>query len=277
MDIKVIKNGNFIRLIIKKMIDKNEIIRYFPNSRIIDLLDDRILNGIYEYIHFENYELLVIKTNNKIVILSISDKLTYLLVDELTHVYNFTFGNDYNRLVSFIDEVKERINEYYPIIDLSCIFDSMRLYDKNLSHLVIEDEEIFFSLRNFRDLYNYNNIFLIVRKDTLEIVGNIDFCLYKNDENVPYHGNVSYEIYEKHQNKGYATRALKLLKEFIKRLDIDYSKNLYISMLKENEYSRKVAINNGGILYKDIDIPENDKLHFLGKVNHVLIYKISDF
>lgn len=279
-DYDVIIDGKFKRIVVKRAIDKEQIKQYFTNSNIIDLIDDKISRGVYQYIKINSLELFVMKFSNKIIILEMTDTIRYLLVDELNHEYEYFDGslyNDYHEIINLIEHVKKMFSNYDSLINLSYILESIRLFDASINDKVIEDENIFLALKKFRIKDNFNNLFTIVKKDTFEVVGNIEFCLYNKESDVPFSGNVSYEIYEKYRNKGYGTKALKLLKAFIKELETQYNKDLYIAILEDNEYSRKVALNNGGYFYKNVDVPASDKLYFLGKVNHVLIYKISDF
>lgn len=85
---------------------------------------------------------------------------------------------------------------------------------------------------------------------------------------------MSYEIYLGYRHKGYASKALVLLKECAKNLDDSYNKELYISTVVDNVYSQHAALKGGAVLYLDTDVPKNDALRFLEKVDHVLIYKL---
>lgn len=85
--------------------------------------------------------------------------------------------------------------------------------------------------------------FDIVLNDTGENIGSISFDYYSR--NLQF-GNVSYAILNEFQNKGYATRALRLLVNLLKNNNYEGNKDLYFWISYYNEYSQKVVLNNGG-------------------------------
>ena len=123
--------------------------------------------------------------------------------------------------------------------------------------------------------YGESFSYFIIDQKINAIVGRISMNLNeKGEDNFEYSGNVSYEVYLGYRHKGYATKALCLLKEYTEYLDDSYNKDLYISTVVNNVYSQQTALKSGAKLYMDTDVPKGDALRFIEKVDHVLIYKL---
>ena len=116
--------------------------------------------------------------------------------------------------------------------------------------------------------------FHIVLNETNDVVGHIAFD-YSLSSGFDYSGNVEYSIKEEYRNKKYATKALALLKKLLKSNTFDGDKDLYISTLPENIYSQKVAVNNGGILYYDGEVPKEHIIRITDKIKKVKVYQIK--
>ena len=116
--------------------------------------------------------------------------------------------------------------------------------------------------------------FHIVLNETNDVVGHIAFD-YSLSSGFDYSGNVEYSIKEEYRNKKYATKALALLKQLLKSNTFNGDKDLYISMLPENKYSEKVAINNGGTLYYEGKLPKEHIIRITDKIKKVKVYQIK--
>lgn len=108
--------------------------------------------------------------------------------------------------------------------------------------------------------------FDIILNDTKEKIGYIEFD-FNYDVTSKYNiGNVFYGIHDEYRNKGYATRALKLLKKYIQDAKLDFNKDLYFYVNYHNEASKKVILNNGGEIIEQGNPYENGgngKAHIL--------------
>ena len=151
-----------------------------------------------------------------------------------------------------------------------------RSFDQNI--LAIKDDKISLIINHIIDketIYELTDAcFDIVLNDTKQTIGNICFD-YTLSEGFDYSGNVGYTIDEEYRNMGYASKALKLLKEFIKEISFTGDKDLYVAMLPENIYSEKVAINNGGILCYEGSIPKEHIIRITENIKDVKVYKIK--
>lgn len=178
-----------------------------------------------------------------------------------------------------IDEIINKHNYYgYIILDIYYLYDRLNLINDEDYYPVIRDNIMTLS---WPHRFGHTNInkqryesLDIILNESREKLGTISFNYYHNDS-FTYDGNVSYEIKEKFQNNHYATRALCLLKELLKNNDYDKDKSLYISTLKENIASQKVAKNSGGELYYEGTVPKDDPLNYIDGVESVCIYRIK--
>ena len=286
MRIEVNKNDNNTRIYVKENISKKDIKEYIPSEIIYNKLSDYLDTGIYEIINDE--ECIVFIQKNDFLINVVTEEESLEINDKYRH-FRYTIGTDTissnstdeekaNKIPSlikfsrYIDRISIKNSSR---INLSFTLQTIRIWDESRATKLIEGDNLFLSLGAFKSATNPENTLEIVKKDTLEVVGQIEFVLQKkNEDNFLYTGNVSYEIYKNHQNSGYATAALGLLKQYINDNLSEYNKDIYISTTRENVYSQKVALNNGAMLYKDTDVPKCEPLYYMGKVSHVLVYKI---
>ena len=81
----------------------------------------------------------------------------------------------------------------------------------------------------------------IVLNEGKKSIGTISYNLGDSKIN-----NVTYRIFDDYQNKGYATRALSLLKDLIKNNSFKGDKNLYLT--PTNSFSERVILKNDGEL-----------------------------
>ena len=151
-----------------------------------------------------------------------------------------------------------------------------RSFNQNI--LAIKDEKISLIINHIIDkktIYDLTDAYFdIILNETKEIIGNICFD-YSLSEGFDYSGNIGYSINKEYRHMGYATEALKLLKEFLKQISFNGDKDLYVAMLPENKYSEKVAINNGGILYYEGLIPKEHIIRIREGIKNVKVYKIK--
>ncbi|MBN2268102.1 MAG: GNAT family N-acetyltransferase [Acholeplasmataceae bacterium] len=108
-------------------------------------------------------------------------------------------------------------------------------------------------------------LFVIVKKDTEEIVGECDFRIGTN-ESVNYAGQIGYIIYNQYRGHQYAYHALMLLLELGRRHQ--YPK-IIVTSNPENIASIKTIIKAEGKFIKVIDVPKDHGLYKHGE------YKMS--
>ncbi len=92
--------------------------------------------------------------------------------------------------------------------------------------------------------------YLLVENEQRKIVGFVNlrpFLTKSLDEN--YEGNIGYSIRPSERGKGYANQALSLAVKEFKRLNA--KDNITICCYKENVPSKKVILNNGGVLKEE--------------------------
>ena len=86
--------------------------------------------------------------------------------------------------------------------------------------------------------------FIYVREEDEKIVGMIQIRHYLNDYLRDYAGHIGYSVCPSERRRGYCTRMLRETLPYCRSLGIQ---NLMISCLTENEGSRRVILNNGGV------------------------------
>lgn len=288
MRIEVNKSNNNTRIYVKENISKKDIKEYIPSEIIYNKLSDYLDTGIYEIINDEGHIVFIQKNDFLINVVTEEESLE---IEGIYHTFKYTVGSDTVSSNSTDEEKVEKIPSLIKFaryidrisiknssrINLSFALQTIRIWDESRATKLIEGDNLFLSLGAFTSATNYENTLEVVKKDTLEVVGQLEFVLQdKGKDNFSYRGNVSYEIYKKHQNSGYATAALGLLMQYINDNLSEYNRDIYISTTRENVYSQKVALNNGAVLYKDTDVPKCEPLYYMGKVSHVLVYKIQN-
>ena len=179
------------------------------------------------------------------------------------------------KLRFFIDMLG-RLKSGHPALllyDLFSLYEDVNLINELNYREVIADDKIVLMLPNFRDINASWKKLTIVLKETKEDVGYIEFDL--SEDNFKFIGNVEYEIKEIFRNKGYATRALALVRKLVAEYQGEVDKRLYITTEVDNLASQSVILNNGGILFYEGKVPKGDKVSFLNKVDYVKIYTID--
>ena len=212
MRIEVNKSDNNTRIYVEETISKKDIKENIPSEIIYNKLSDYLDIGIYEIINDEGH-IVFIQKNDSLInvvteekVLEISDKYHYFRytneIDTLSS--NSTDEEKVEKIPSLIKFTKyiDRISiKNSSRINLSFTLQTIRIWDESRSTKLIEGDNLFLSLGAFKSSSNPENTLEIVKKDTLEVVGQIEFVLQKkNEDNFLYTGNVSYEIYKSHQN-----------------------------------------------------------------------------
>lgn len=286
MKFEVNTSDNHTRIYIKENISKENVKKYVPSEIIYNKLSDYLNIGIYEIINDEGNIVYIQKNDSLINIITEKEDLE---ISDKYHYYRYKIGISTITSNSSDEEKEDKIPSLIKFaryidfisikngsrINLSFVLQTIRIWDESRATKLIEGDNLFLSLGTFKSASSSENNLDIIKKNTLEVIGQIEFVLQnKNKDNFLYSGNVSYEIYPKYRNNGYATDALGLLKKFVKENLSEYNNDLYISTTRENIYSQKVALNNGAVLYKDTDVPKCEPLYYMGKISHVLVYKI---
>lgn len=194
---------------------------------------------------------------------------------EFRYLEDGSESTDIFRIKEFVDILADLKREYPTLLlyDLFCLYDGANLINEFNYYTVIEDEEVLLMIPYFRNHTDLWKRLSIVLKTTKEDVGYIEFSL--SEDNFQYIGNVEYEIKEKYRRRGYATRALSLVKRLVAEYESEVDKCLYITTEMNNKASQKVILKNGGILFYEGEVPNGDKVKFLNKVDYVKIYTID--
>lgn len=251
-------------------ISERKIVENNIHETVIELNNSYEDYKITKYIHNSNLSTKTCKwypSRNSVFLLEKNEALSLSksLLDNLYYM-------DINKILNTPDYYG------YRILDIYNLYDRLNLINDEEYYPVISDNIMTLSWPHrfgHTDInkQRYENLDIILN-DSREKVGIISFNYYSNDD-FNYDGNVSYEIKKKFQNNHYATRALGLLKTLLKDNDFDQHKSLYISTLKDNIASQKVAKNNGGELYYEGNVPKDNSLNYIDGVEEVRIYRIK--
>ena len=198
-------------------------------------------------------------------------KIETAKIIKLKYSGDFTYKDCLKRIGNFISKLNNYNLEKYFSINL--IINSLN-FVKSFNGVLTDGElSLSWAKKENDDILEQidHASFEIVLNDTMEVVGTIAFD-FRQIENNPYFGNVSYEIYPYYRNNGYATKTLKLLMELVKN-NKSSLKDLYISTIKSNEYSQKVALNCGAELFFSGEIPED--VIYTENERDINIYKIK--
>lgn len=103
--------------------------------------------------------------------------------------------------------------------------------------------------------------------DDDEVVGTIDLRHLLNKNYFERLGHIAYYIHPQKRRRGYATKALSLAIKWYKKMPIN---KILITCYSDNEASKKVILNNGGVFEKSIQDRKSNKI-----INRYLI-DISD-
>lgn len=108
---------------------------------------------------------------------------------------------------------------------------------ETFSHMLVR-------LDNRRQQKNAPSSIYWILNDNKILVGTIDLRHNYKDTL----GNISYYIFPKYRNRGYASEALKLALDKYKKNNIN---KVMVSCLSDNLYSQKIIEKNGGILQEE--------------------------
>ena len=90
-----------------------------------------------------------------------------------------------------------------------------------------------------------------------EAVGTIDLRHILNKSYFERLGHIAYYIHPQKRNRGYATKALSLAIKWYKKMPIN---KILITCYSDNEASKKVILNNGGVFEKAIPDKQGNKI-----------------
>lgn len=90
-----------------------------------------------------------------------------------------------------------------------------------------------------------------------EVVGTIDLRHILNKNYFERLGHVAYYIHPLKRNRGYATKALSLAIKWYKKMPIN---KILITCYSDNEASKKVILNNGGVFEKATPDKQSNKI-----------------
>lgn len=89
-----------------------------------------------------------------------------------------------------------------------------------------------------------------------EVVGTIDLRHVLNKNYFERLGHIAYYIHPQKRNRGYATKALSLAIKWYKKMPIN---KMLITCYSDNEASKKVILNNGGVFEKATQDKQSNK------------------
>ncbi len=174
----------------------------------------------------------------------------------------------------------KQIPLFHKIQSVNWYYSSLYIVEENDYYPVIENDILalswqFFSICENQDIYqNKMETLAIILKETMEKVGTISYD-FLCSSGFTYDGNIGYDILPPFRNQHYATMALGLLNDLLKDNTFSGDKDLYISTLPDNYYSQKVALNNGGELYYEGNVPKEDSLYYVDGIKKVKVFKIK--
>ena len=277
-----------IKISIDNEIEKSKLIGIIDKN-ILDSLDSPLEPGQYFYYkHGSSSALHVILNTRTRMYLNEEGNVSYLIVNDRCAYFIFFYKENkidsysleddkkanYSNMLEFVSKYGNVVGDIF-LNELPYLSITSRVYIPSAFVKVIERDDV--ALVRIKDAYCGDETFhyYIVDEDRNAVVGNISMDLSKKGkDNFRYCGNVSYEVYLGYRHKGYASKALVLLKECATKMDESYNKDLFISTTVDNVHSQKTALKSGATLYMDTDVPKSDTLSFIGKIKHVLIYKL---
>ena len=152
--------------------------------------------------------------------------------------------------LNFIDECEKDIknNEFESCIPLSTrdSIESDMIILKNRHYGI-----------NLHGGYVPDSVLCMIDEFNNYIIGVVDIR-HRLNNNLKFRGgHIAYYIRPSERNKGYATKMLSLALKYCK--EILYIDKVLITCSKNNIYSLKTILNNGGILHSE-DIDNNEKI-----------------
>ena len=187
------------------------------------------------------------------------NKANYLIKDILYDLENVDGINKYINIDDLYNKTNYLfLNTYHPIVKNKKI--ALSLSSDNFEH-------------NYFDNRNCIKFDIVLQKSKVK-VGEIFFDYFLAD-GFNYSGNVSYYIRSNFRNRGYATEALKLLKEFLCSENFNKNIKILLAIKPTNISSMKVATNNGAKLIYDGEVPDNEPINYIDGAKKIKIYKID--
>ena len=265
-EIYIIKNENYLYYISKNNAELKISEQKTENNEIQEVVLEITSCGysVTKYIHDLNHSTKFNKwypCSKTLQTFTLTKKEALLLIQDLLDNINHIY----------------KIKNIYKIIDIYKVCNKTNLVLSENYNPIISDDILTLSWRYKSNKDDVNTskdeTFDIILNETREVIGGISFD-YACFSGFTYGGNVAYDIKEQFRNNHYATRALKLLKELLHQNKYTGDKDLYISTLPENIYSKKVALNNDGEQVYSGDVPENDMLYIVDGIKKVDVYRI---
>lgn len=99
------------------------------------------------------------------------------------------------------------------------------------------------------------NVFLVLRKYDMKMVGCLQVHTVLNDFMQEYTGHIGYSVRPSERRKGYAKR---ILAYAIKYMDSQGFDEIFISCIPENEASKKTILSNGGEFIERVFFEQED-------------------
>lgn len=159
------------------------------------------------------------------------------------------------------------IKELKDIVNLDFAWIDTKLMTKEDYNPIAEDNVI--SLSKQKDKSQNIISCNIVLKETNEIIGTIAWVPERTY--FTYDGGISYTILPEFNNQGYATKSLKLLLEYLAKIDVPH---IFIATYKDNLASQKVIEKNNGKLILD-SYTNNSKSEEMDSIEKVRVYKFD--
>lgn len=199
-----------------------------------------------------------------------------------TKLYNFGESTDKKETLLEIQQLLldlKNVKQINSILNVSQVYSYLYLVDEEDYFPVIENDIMCLSwcFQSVRENKNVNQSSFecldIIIKETMENIGSISYNYLSSG--FTYDGNVSYNIEKPFRNKHYASMALGLLKDLLRYNEYTGDKDIYVATLPNNDFSQRVAINNGGNLFYAGAVPEDDSVYYIDGVKEVKVYKIE--
>jgi hypothetical protein len=196
--------------------------------------------------------------------------------DSSNNITNENLDNEINTklVVNFINYLR-RLDDIIPFkLDSVILCNNLRIFNEENYKIIESNDEFILALPNFYQESLHKMVLNIISKKDLKIIGSIE-CYFSKEDNLQYRGNFSINLYKEYQNMDYEKRILKLFKDYVNASSEDISKVLYLAGTLNDELIDDIALEYGGVLAYQGDVPKSDPLNFMGKVRQVKIYRIG--